>query len=100
MGALNNAQTQDNYSDDVALRANPATTHVSTHIFNTGVYLQFALVDQQLNANAFDYNSSEYLMSPGYWTWDSERDFGGKKIAGVRARSSFPSAPATVNFFA
>lgn len=58
--------------------------------------VQFTTTDSTgLRPQANPWNSQEYTLVPGVWTFD-KADLGGHNIAAVRARSKVPGTPAHV----
>lgn len=87
--------TGDAYTDQGSVMLPGPLSRLTLTIQNAQAMVQFTTTTADgLRPNANPWNSVEYPLIPGVWTFDS-RDLGGD-VASVRARSKVAGVPAHV----
>jgi hypothetical protein len=87
--------TTDGYTEASSLRLVVPVRRITITVQNAGATAKFIIPDTTLRASAQDFNTSEFPMIPGVWTWE-EKDFNDQFIAGVTLRSSAAGNPAHI----
>lgn len=87
MFALNNVETQDDYSDDTTLEC-PGTTELNLIVANAAVFLQYAF-------RSVGYSSQATVWSPEVY-FPPSTYVRGRRVEQVRVRSAVKGKPAQV----